>query len=34
MDYNNEFRKYAVHHLGMSGNTVDSYANKINRFKI
>lgn len=22
---NNEFRKYAVHHLGMSGNTIDSY---------
>lgn len=29
MNVNNEFRKYAVHHLGMSGNTVDSYANKI-----
>lgn len=26
---NNEFRKYAVHHLGMSGNTVDDYAQKI-----
>jgi ATP-dependent Clp protease protease subunit len=26
---NNEFRKYAVHHLGMSGNTIDSYAQKI-----
>jgi ATP-dependent Clp protease protease subunit len=25
----NEFRKYAVHHLGMSGNTVDCYANRI-----
>jgi ATP-dependent Clp protease protease subunit len=25
----NEFRKYAVRHLGMSGNTVDSYAQKI-----
>ena len=25
----NEFRKYAVHHLGMSGNTVDHYAQKI-----
>lgn len=25
----NEFRKYAVHHLGMSGNTVDDYAQKI-----
>lgn len=24
-----EFRKYAVHHLGMSGNMVDSYAHKI-----
>ncbi len=29
MNYNNEFRKYAVHHLGMSGNTVDSYAQKV-----
>ena len=29
MDRNNEFRKYAVHHLGMSGNTVDSYAHRI-----
>jgi ATP-dependent Clp protease protease subunit len=29
MNNNNEFRKYAVHHLGMSGNTIDSYANKI-----
>jgi len=27
---NNEFRKYAVHHMGMSGNTIDSYAQKIN----
>jgi ATP-dependent Clp protease protease subunit len=25
----NEFRKYAVHHLGMSGNTVDDYARKV-----
>ena len=25
-----EFRKYAVHHLGMSGNTIDSYEGKIN----
>lgn len=25
----NEFRKYAVHHMGMSGNTVDSYVQKI-----
>lgn len=30
MDRNNEFRKYAVHHLGMSGNTIDDYAHKIN----
>lgn len=30
MNSNNEFRKYAVHHMGMSGNTVDDYANKIN----
>jgi len=29
MSYNNEFRKYAVHHMGMSGNTIDSYAQKI-----
>ena len=28
MNNNNEFRKYAVHHLGMSGNTIDSYAVK------
>ncbi len=26
MNNNNEFRKYAVQHLGMSGNTIDSYA--------
>jgi ATP-dependent Clp protease protease subunit len=26
---NDEFRKYAVHHLGMSGNTIDSYSQKI-----
>ena len=26
---NDEFRKYAVHHLGMSGNTIDSYTQKI-----
>ena len=25
MDKQNEFRKYAVHHLGMSGNTIDGY---------
>jgi len=30
MNKNNEFRKYAVHHLGMSGNTVDGYAQGIN----
>ena len=29
MNYNNEFRKYAVNHLGMSGNTIDSYAQKV-----
>ena len=29
MNKDNEFRKYAVHHMGMSGNTVDSYAQKI-----
>jgi ATP-dependent Clp protease protease subunit len=29
MDNNNEFRKYAVHHLGMSGSTIDGYAQKI-----
>ena len=29
MNNNNEFRKYAVHHLGMSGNTIDGYADKI-----
>jgi ATP-dependent Clp protease, protease subunit len=29
MNTSNEFRKYAVHHLGMSGNTIDSYAQKI-----
>src|SRR6187399_488518 len=29
MNNNNEFRKYAVHHLGMSGNTIDSYAQRI-----
>jgi ATP-dependent Clp protease, protease subunit len=30
MNKNNEFRKYAVHHLGMSGNNLDIYAHKIN----
>lgn len=29
MDKHNEFRKYAVHHLGMSGNTIDGYAHRI-----
>jgi ATP-dependent Clp protease protease subunit len=29
MNQNNEFRKYAVHHMGMSGNTIDSYAQKV-----
>lgn len=29
MNHNNEFRKYAVHHMGMSGNTIDSYAQKV-----
>ena len=29
MNYNNEFRKYAVHHMGMSGNTIDNYAQKV-----
>ena len=29
MNNSNEFRKYAVQHIGMSGNTVDSYAQKI-----
>jgi ATP-dependent Clp protease, protease subunit len=29
MNNSNEFRKYAVQHIGMSGNTVDSYSQKI-----
>jgi ATP-dependent Clp protease protease subunit len=29
MNNNNEFRKYAVHHLGMSGTTIDGYAQRI-----
>lgn len=29
MDRNNEFRNYAVHHLGMSGSSVDRYAQRI-----
>ena len=34
MNNTNEFRKYAVHHLGMSGNTLDSYAKTINESPI
>lgn len=29
MDKHNEFRKYAVHHLGMTGSTIDGYAQRI-----
>lgn len=29
MSQPNEFRKYAVHHLGMSGSTIDGYAQRI-----
>jgi ATP-dependent Clp protease, protease subunit len=29
MNNSNEFRKYAVQHLGMSGHTIDDYAHKI-----
>lgn len=29
MNKNNEFRKYAVHHMGMSGQTIDDYAREI-----
>jgi ATP-dependent Clp protease protease subunit len=29
MNQSNEFRKYAVHHMGMSGNMIDGYAQKI-----
>jgi ATP-dependent Clp protease, protease subunit len=29
MNNSNDFRKYAVQHMGMSGNTVDNYAQKI-----
>src|SRR6267154_1239373 len=28
MNNHNEFRKYAVHHMGMSGNALDSYTKK------
>ncbi len=34
MNNTNEFRKYAVHHLGMSGNALDSYAKTINESPI
>jgi ATP-dependent Clp protease protease subunit len=30
MSQSNEFRKYAVNHLGMSGNSLDSYAKYMN----
>lgn len=30
MNNNNEFKKYAVQHMGMSGNTIDDYSQKIN----
>lgn len=30
MNNPNEFRKYAVHHMGMSGNSLDSYAKYMN----
>lgn len=29
MNKNNDFRKYAVNHLGMNGSTIDSYSKKI-----
>src|SRR5678815_495742 len=29
MNKDNEFRKYAIQHLGISGTTVDSYAQKV-----
>ncbi len=32
MNPNNEFRKYAVHHLGMSGNALDDYSKKTGQF--
>ena len=32
MNQNNEFRKYAVHHLGMSGNSLDDYAKKMGMY--
>src|SRR5579859_683066 len=30
MNNHNEFRKYAVHHMGMSGNALDSYTKHLN----
>jgi ATP-dependent Clp protease protease subunit len=30
MSQSNEFRKFAVHHMGMSGNSLDSYAKYMN----
>jgi ATP-dependent Clp protease, protease subunit len=30
MNNQNEFRKYAVHHMGMSGNSLDSYTKYVN----
>lgn len=30
MNNHNEFRKYAVHHMGMSGNALDSYTKYVN----
>lgn len=32
MNQNNEFRKYAVHHLGMSGNSLDDYNKKMGQY--
>jgi ATP-dependent Clp protease, protease subunit len=32
MNQNNEFRKYAVHHLGMSGNSLDDYSKKMGMY--
>jgi ATP-dependent Clp protease protease subunit len=29
MNQNNDFRKYAVHHMGMSGNAVDQYSKAV-----
>jgi ATP-dependent Clp protease protease subunit len=32
MNQNNEFRKYAVHHMGMSGNSLDDYFRKMGMY--